>query len=225
MRRWPTFAALAVTAFASGAMGCRAYAIVTKDLSVDWPKTFASIHDAAQTIAFAVAACWTYLLFVRQRLHAERADLSHDVAAFNVSQASRLIRVVVTIKNVGSVAIKPPQLSVIVSRLLPIDESSLQDQLHLALQSSPPTTIAKWPQVRTRDVDLRNDQVVLEPGETEKFPFDFLIPSVISVIQVHSQLKCGEPAGEYWDETTTHELSGRHSLDKVGQGLPKSSVR
>ena len=61
-----------------------------------------------------VGGWWTYRLFVRQRVDQARADVTHAVQEFPLRAGNRLLRVLVEIRNVGNVELRPPSGSTLI---------------------------------------------------------------------------------------------------------------
>jgi hypothetical protein len=175
---------------------------------MDWPTILTGAKDGTQALAVVVGGIWTYRLFVKQRLGFERVDTSHEVTCYSLSSHQRLVRVVVIIKNVGNVVLRPPRLTISLQRILPA-EIDLVDRAEGGEEPYAPSPVSgNWVNLTEHSYDMADDDFVLEPGEVEKYPFDFTIPSSVRVLQVHSEILCGpNRPKEYWDETTIHDLT------------------
>lgn len=175
-------------ALSVGALAGRWFTLAELDRAIDWPTTFSALADVAQVLALITAAWWTYRLFVRQRVDQDRADLSHSVQVIELGPTSRLVRITLEIKNVGNTELTPPSGSTTVSRAV-----------------EPASGRLTWVGIESQDLGLASHNLILEPGETERYALDFLLPHDISVIQVFSRVQCdGGVADEYWDESTVH---------------------
>jgi hypothetical protein len=172
------------------------------------PKIITTIKDATQVVAVLIGGYWTYRLFVKQRLGYERVDVSQDVDCWPLSSHLRLVRVAVTIKNVGTVVHKPQRLMITLSRVVPAEVDLVEKAENGGVPYAAHPVHSNWTELRSFTHDMSVDEFSLEPAETERYPFDFTIPGYVQVVQVHSELWSGTGRDEqYWDETTLHTTS------------------
>lgn len=112
----------------------------------------------------------------------------------------------VQIANVGNVLLKPPGGKVIVRQVLPATTQSLTEVEQDAVSKTQPKT--EWPEIGRVHLDFEADELSLEPSEIERYFVDFLITAEVVVVEIHSEVQCGDTsADEYWDETTIVSFS------------------
>jgi hypothetical protein len=195
--------ALLALGLAAGGLACHiVYAIAWK--RVDWPATFQATSNIAQVIALIVGAVWTYRLFVRQRSNIVRVNIEHVVRGFLLQNDQRLIRVVMEIHNLGTVLLQPTKGSLSIYAVSP----STKGLIHKVYESSE-TADKNWPEIKNLPINFAEDNFRLEPGEKERYPYDFIVPSSLEIVQIHSSVWCGDeddPA-YFRDETTIHKFT------------------
>ena len=171
-----------------GWLGGRREALQELHIAVDWPVTIEAATKIVQAGAYIAAGIWTYLLFVRQRVGHARAEIGHQLTVVRLDDGRRLVRVIAEIKNVGSVLIQPPSAWVVLRRFSPDGQ-------------------ATWQDIERRDLETADERLVIEPGEVERYPVDFVVGADIDIVEVHSRVWCGKHyAEQYWDETSVHRL-------------------
>ncbi len=174
---------------------------------IDWPATFGAVADIAQTTAFVCAGAWTYGLFIKQRIDRKRADVSLSASVAARDDDQLLLRVQFDIRNVGHVELSPDHAIVKVNAVkyrgkaisLPTDSDGAPYNCD--------TVVGMWPELAICRIQLGADKLVLEPGESERYPLDVMISSTIEVVQVSAVLRSNDnPKGEYWDEFVIVDL-------------------
>jgi hypothetical protein len=161
--------------------------------SVDWPDTFQSLAHTAQVMAFAVAGWWTYRLFVRQRMDQPRADVTHIVKDGPSNPHYRAVRVTVAIKNVGHVVISPPGATIQIDVPYIAENGSLT-----------------WSNEQCKPFDFGEYDLILEPGESHRYPFDFVVERKVEVVRVRTKIRVRKESTDFWDENSVHRL-GPHA--------------
>jgi ABC-type nickel/cobalt efflux system permease component RcnA len=173
----------------------RLWTIQSMGGSIDWPTTFEAWSHIAQVLALAVGAWWTYRVFVRQRVDKARANITHSIQSTVLSgNNERLVRAVVNIHNIGNVELRPPAgyTEVQVANFTPG-----QARVNWVMHGN------KHP------LPFKKDGLALEPGETERYSVDILIPASCDLFQVHTEVECGDHhKGDFWDETNLCSSEG-----------------
>lgn len=180
--------------------------------------TAKSINEIVQAIAIVVAGFWTYWLFIAQRSHKKMVVINHKVEFVQPELSKLIVRAMVSVKNNGRVLLIPRLLKITIHQILPIKGD---------LPSNFPTSAPDeaWPELQTIEINCAEDEVTLEPDETQKFYVDFLVDLPLTCLQLASELyslgeenKVGEKAGvsaaelgelediTIWDEITLHKV-------------------
>lgn len=182
----PLVIAAFIICLSLGFLGGRYWTLQSLGASIDWPVTFEAWANIAQTIALAVAGWWTYRLFVRQRVEQVRADITHDVQRYALGNENCLVRVVIHIKNVGNIEIRPPSGRTVLQHA----------------DFKPATQELIWEKDDERDLPFKADSFTLEPSETERYSVDFIVPLTRELLQIHTYVRCGSSGDDFWDEST-----------------------
>lgn len=171
---------------------------------IDWPATFQSIQNIAQTLAFAAAGYWTYRLFVRHRMDHIKAEITQEIIPIQLTDQHRLLRVVVQIQNSGNVELCPTAGEISIHKISPMDKKLLEGFLSEVTNIESQKPEESWPTEQTCTLDFKgDDDLTLEPNEIERYSRDFILPTTTEVVQVHSVIwLTDDPNGTIWDETT-----------------------
>jgi hypothetical protein len=161
--------------------------------SVNWPTTITAISNVVQSVVLIAGALWSYHLFVRQRLGHPRANLELRVDFVAHEAAHRFVRVTTWVHNIGSVSIHPPVGSVALYQILPLAPDRVASLEAAAAEGDDSERVepTDYPSLGTRTVDLKADEMVLDPGEDDYFAVDFIIPAEVVAVLVESTVECG----------------------------------
>jgi hypothetical protein len=160
------------------------------------------ISNVVQTAAIVIAGLWTYALFVRGRQHSLRADFKQKkVTDVDLGQGQRYLQIKVQLKNIGNVALYPWNSHASVQQILPLTGET-GTKITSRLDPAEPDGEFPWELVVDRDVPFPTEEgVIIEPGESMAWQFDFLIPSSVQVAQLHTMVYCDKSdAEQYWDD-------------------------
>lgn len=171
------------------------------------------IQAAAAVSALVIGGIWTYLLFVRQRQRFPRAEVEHEIAWSPLTNDQALVHVSVEVKNVGNSLIRLTDGYVQIQQVRPL-ESALESRIVSGIDPvEDGCAEIEWPLLGRRDCDWQDEPREIEPGETDGFPFDFVIAVSVATIEVYSHfrnvIRHDRPVG--WNLTTLCELR-RHAL-------------
>ena len=90
-------------------------------MSVAFWKDFSAIIQALLTsIGILIGGIWTYLLFVRQRLHFPKVNIGLSVTDVLLPDGNRLIHAEVKIDNVGSVILCSNYAELRIRQVVPV---------------------------------------------------------------------------------------------------------
>lgn len=158
--------------------------------------------NVATVIAFGVGAIWAYWAFLRERTRWPRADLKLLISHRVVSPDHVLIHVKVVVQNLGNRRIKAEQVRVDISQVAPVDERVEAALDKVASDSgtddedSPfPLAEVEWPSIpggseaREFGGDGQPKTPQIEPGETDEFCFDLVVPRGLETIYVYAYVK------------------------------------
>ena len=182
-------------------------------LAIDWPTTAEVLANWAQIVALVVAGWWTYWLFVRHRHNRLRADLTHRLVELGLNGESQMLRVEVTVKNIGNVILIPPRAVVKLYQVRPVTAEILGSCAVDAAEEDrlkrPADCELRWARIAKTSVRLGVDHMSLEPGESDAIACDFAIPATVQAIFARTELYCGadDSPNRHWHHETFHELS------------------
>jgi hypothetical protein len=164
---------------------------VKSDQTVPWFTKYHDLFDvlssAATIIGIIVAGIWTYQLFIRQRTLESRAEVRHEITQRALTPTQALVHVTVFVENKGNVELRPGGAYTLLQQVLPIDSAMgerLQTGRDLFLEDS---TEIRWPELRRIRWEPEKAGVTIEPGETERWDADFLVPTRVVTVGVFSE--------------------------------------
>jgi hypothetical protein len=184
-------------------------------------KDWASIAESfAKVAALFVAAIWTYLLFVRQRQRFPRAKIEHTLVQYPLPAGKVLLRLSVSIANIGNVLLQIAKTNVEIYRVRPWPEA-----LENAILSGAPIQThgpkqkpIDWPLIDAREITAPEASKEIEPSETENLYFDFVVETSLQKVFIwtyfENQAKRRRPVG--WNTTSMHELRVAQTKDAHG---------
>lgn len=152
---------------------------VQKDLA----QTLAAV---ATTIAILVAGVWTYRLFIEQRTSEPRPRVTQEVAHHALTADTTLLHVIFRIENIGHVKMDLGPALTIVRQVSPPDSGFVSQLRARRPYHADDSTKVLWPILAQRVYSF--DGVIVEPGETEFWALDFLVPVSADVVTVQSGL-------------------------------------
>ena len=157
------------------------------------PQALAAQKDAAQaivafatTIAIIVAGVWTYRLFIEQRTAEPRPRVTQEVTHHPLTADTTLLHVVFRVENIGHVKMDLGPALTIVRQVSPPDSGFVSALRARRPYHADDSTRVLWPILAKRVYSF--DGVRVEPGETEFWDLDFLVPSSVDVVTVQSGL-------------------------------------
>jgi hypothetical protein len=146
------------------------------------------IANAAQVAAILVGGWWAYTKFIRRREEWPRVSVEQVVNRRVLGPQQTLIRVAVKAKNAGTVLVEVDDVRVDVYQVLPLTveaQSSLADG---SLVPPGKTEIA-WPCLETRHRTWKPGEVSIEPGESDEFGFDFIVPAEVKTVFIYCYIR------------------------------------
>ena len=188
-------------------------------------KDIAQIIQAVATImAIIVGGSWAYSRFVRGRLGQPHANIDHEVTHRPIGDGNVLLRVKVTIQNVGHSLLKLGESTLRVQQILPLSEEVLGAIKEGQNPIKDGETEVRWALIESRELDLAKRPVKLEPDERDEINYDFFIVGCPQTIKVYSSyssvtnslrlsgFKSAHPLA--WNRTTIYDFV--HSQETTG---------
>ena len=144
-----------------------------------WKDATGTIQSIATVIALIAAGVW----FILQGIAAPHATFEHTVQSLKIHDHYTVVALNIHIKNVGQIPLKLRSGTVYIQRVLPL-VPTMKD----VLDKKADIIDAKymrviWPVIRTYDPKL---DLTIWPGESEDRHYDFLVPSDVCEVGLHS---------------------------------------
>jgi hypothetical protein len=114
--------------------------------------------------------------------------------------------VVVRVAKVGSVLFRPRHLQVRLQQLLPVADDVADRIRDGSDPVGPNETEILWPELCAREHSWTKPTEI-EPGESDDYYFDFVIPKDVMAIQVYSHLANPAKEGVGWNTTSVYYVS------------------
>jgi hypothetical protein len=151
---------------------------------------------------------WTYKVFIKNRLPIPKARTEHAIQQFELPEDKCLIRLCLTIKNIGSVLLELKHFEMKVYRVLPYTQEieSIVDGEKYPLSKDQEKEELPWETLYEKDVNLTGEKIVkIDPNEEDYRYYDFILSSddEIVIFYSHVQYK-DEIIG--WNLATTYRL-------------------
>jgi hypothetical protein len=181
-------------------------------------KDLADIAQSTLTvIAIAIGGVWTYVLFVRRRERFPKAVIGHQALGFLAGDRI-LLHVTLRISNIGAVILRLTEVRLQIQQILPFDREIAEHITNDVDPVQPGRLEVDWPLLAQRKCTwVHHECYELEPGETDEFPFDFVIPAGIRVVRIYSYTRniAKRRRREIgWNTTSTIRLSEVCTSDK-----------
>lgn len=161
----------------------------------------------ANSLALIIGGYIAYLKFVKSKPLNVKVNVTHKVSCRKITDKYYLVDVTINIENVGNAVLKPFKGNTRIHQVLPLDAEFAE---RLFSDNEPlrgTKTEYDWPLLKQKDYPIEKRDLVILPGETERWYCDFTISSNIKTIKVLSFLYC-DPKDEVssWDAISYHDL-------------------
>jgi len=183
-----------------------------------------NLADALQAVAtaaaLAVGGVWTYLLFVRRRQKYPRAELTHTWHHALITHDKRLLRVGLSISNIGDVLIPLQHGELRLRQIVPPYPEVMQAATSGKDPVRKDSSEFEWPVVGIREWNWSEGSVEIEPGEKDIYHSDFILDAAIKTVEIASYFEntAKRRKGIGWIATSIVEFpeSMTHGLQKDG---------
>ncbi|MBN1866362.1 hypothetical protein JW916_03625 [Candidatus Sumerlaeota bacterium] len=171
-----------------------------------WKELASTIESFITAIGIFVAGVWTYMIFIRKRQAYPRAALTILVDNIPIPDEGRLVHVEMRIENLSDVVLRASAADLRLRQVVPLPADTSGSVL--ANQDPVPFGRAEveWPLVASREWQFDNGDFEIEPGESDSLHADFMIDSLIAVVQFYFYLSNAAKAksGLGWTITKMH---------------------
>jgi len=182
-----------------------------------WALVFELAENAIMALAIVVGGIWTYLLFIKHRERYPRATIEHIVQHRCLTDSHTLLRIEMRVSNTGKVLMPLAQGFVRAHTILPCDNQTLESLVCRKDETecyNPPEGV--WPLIGQANIPEGPHE--LEPGESENFPFDFVIGREVQCICIYSYLSNRKKSkGKHeigWSTSTIHDLATNNTNEE-----------
>jgi hypothetical protein len=185
------------------------------------------VVDVVQVAAILVGGWWAYTKFIRQREEWPRVSIEQVVNRRVLSPQQTLIRVAVKAKNAGTVLVEVDDVRVDVYRVLPLTEE-VRTSLADGTLIPPQKTEIAWPCLETRHRTWEPREVSIEPGESDEFGFDFVVPAEVKTVFIYCYIRnvMHQEREIGWQLTQFYDLEdGRASPERAEALTGKTATR
>lgn len=167
--------------------------------------------NVATVLALGVGGWWTYSRFFKNRSGKPKAALSHSVEDRRLTNNDLLVRVVLRLENTGSVLLPVERMRCEVSQVDPPSPDALERLSRRELITD--EHAADLDCIRCYEVQRPKGEIRIEPGESDVFPFDFVVPADVRTISIYSHIgNSSEKKNEIgWDLAAFYDLTAHVS--------------
>lgn len=153
-----------------------------------------TVQSLITVLAVCVGAFWTYRLFIEQRQNYPRLKIEHQVSHWKISKDQVLLSVDEVLTNTGPVMVELRGGTIRIIQVVPLP-AALQTKLP-AVKNLPGGSEAEnsvydpktWEVLVESPRTWKEDTMVIEPGESDIVPNEFVIPASVKVIAVYSYI-------------------------------------
>jgi len=163
--------------------------------------------NVATVVALAVGGWWTYSRFFKNRTGKPKAAISHSIEDRRLTDDDVLVRAVIRLENTGSVLLPIESLRCEISQVDPPAPEALERLSQRTLITD--ENLADLGCIRCYEENRDEGDVRIEPGETDIFPFEFVISSEITTISIYAHIgNSAERKKEIgWELTSFYDLT------------------
>jgi hypothetical protein len=143
-----------------------------------------TVQSVATIVALLAGAWWV----LRRRRTCPRANFRHIVSHVPLNDDTYLVRLTVSVENVGDVLLQLEESLVGIQQVMP-----LREHLQSALSAGDKNPEIKWPFIDTRRQNRSGSEI--ESGESAAFEFELFAPRTIRFVIVYSYFQKRHEAG------------------------------
>jgi hypothetical protein len=183
------------------------------DNKEDNPLTrFLQITQSIITIlAIVIGGLWGLWIYYSTREAFHKIEVNHKVENFYLTDEKILLRISITVSNIGKGYIELGQAEIRVSQILPLadcDEDTeeipcpkyrIEKNKNVIKKDS---SVAFWPLLDSFKTDRRH----LEPTEKDTIYFDMIVPSSTTLYQIYSYFPNPNFDNVGWKTLTIHKI-------------------
>lgn len=201
---------------------------IASKMNVSFWKDFSEIIQALLTSAgIIIGGIWTYLLFIRQRLHFPKVNIGLSVTDAILPNDNRLVHAEIKIENVGSVILCSDYAELRLRQVMPVPKeiNTIIENGNDPVQEGNSEIV--WPMLFNREWKWESKFFEIEPGEPDSLHADYIIPEYIKVIEFYFFMANAKKKrqGLGWTLTQLHEFylkEGKMADKKISKDSKKA---
>lgn len=163
-------------------------------------------RDYLTILALLVGGAWTVWTVIQYRDLHPIITTEHHISHRPLPLHKVLLSVDVDVTNAGKVLLKPLLSRVSILQVLPLTAEGLEKVRQGTLASNNRRDI-DWPKIDGKDYPKELHQRQLEPGETEPFHYDFILPDFVEVVAIYTLVNNPELTREHGSEAGWQRLT------------------
>lgn len=170
---------------------------------------------AIQSICIIAGIIAGVIWFYGQGESRPRVIISHKITDRKINENIVWINVSVKIHNIGKVPINIDSGYVTIQKIIPLSEDMIKNIKKYFYLKDRNSCIVNWPAACQHYEDKLNEKLFIEPGGVDRKSYEFLVPSDLKTIKVHSYFENPEkswwkfwekPKSIGWNEETIYDL-------------------
>jgi len=174
-----------------------------KDKSISkWKDLIDIVHSIFVILAIICAGYW----FFKQGEIRPRADIFHEITYRNIYKGNNWVHVLINIKNIGKTPIVIEKGTVWIQQVTPLADKFKTD-LDSGVNIINKDYAVVWPNACNQEPYKRNTPISIEPGETDRKSYEFIVPRDVTTIKVYSYFE--NPNKSYdigWKTITIYDM-------------------
>lgn len=138
--------------------------------------------------ATIIAAMWSYYLFIAERTHSPKMEMSFETECYRFDESNYLISTRLKIKNTSKVLLEPTSAQIKLQKILPDtkDFEGLNYNEFNMLNEGDKRLY--WPMLGQRDWLEDEAPIKLEPGESDELVADFFLLDSAETIRLYGSV-------------------------------------
>ena len=143
----------------------------------------------AGVTATIIVGLWTYYLFIAERTHSPKMEMSFQTECFDFDNEFYLIVTKLAIRNTSKVLLEPTSAQVKMQQILPNTKNFKEipyDKFNILKEGDENLL---FPMLAQRDWEKDKAPIILEPGESEELSADFFLSKTAKVIRMYASIQ------------------------------------
>jgi hypothetical protein len=169
----------------------------------------------ATVLGVLIGAAWAIYLYLNRRKKFAWANVAHQITDIRFNRDKVLLRIVISITNVGDVLLPIEHCEVRVNQIFPFEEDQWAELHSDSGIEDFNQTDTEWPTLVIRERNWDEKKFEIEPSEGGEINFDFIISSDVKTIEIYTYFdnltKSTSNLG--WRHTSLYEIANHEFVD------------